>query len=174
MEHSTRPAKNGSWAPSRPIEFVVGAGAGGGSDQLARTVQSIVQKHQLVDASVIVTNKGGGSGSEAFVYAKGAAGDPHKMVFATNNVWILPLGSAVGYAWSDLQPVAAMAFDECVFSKTRLTYRDAVTASQAWSDIPPCMEAGLPIEKYQMPRTVWLPKGVTDEQVFAEDGWLVR
>ena len=27
------------------------------------------------------------------------------------------------------------------------------------------MEAGLPIERYQMPRTVWLPKGVTDEQV---------
>ena len=53
----------------------------------------------------------------------------------------------------------------CVFSKTRLTYTDAVTAGQAWSDIPTCTEAGLPIEKYQMPRTVWLPKGVTDEQV---------
>jgi tripartite-type tricarboxylate transporter receptor subunit TctC len=26
------------------------------------------------------------------------------------------------------------------------------------------MEAGLPIERYQMPRTVWLPRGVTDEQ----------
>ena len=34
------------------------------------------------------------------------------MVFATNNVWLIPLGSAVGYAWSDLQPVAAVAFDE--------------------------------------------------------------
>lgn len=251
----------GAWLPSRPIEFVVAAGAGGGSDQLARTVQAIVQKHKLIDRSVIVTNKGGGSGSEAFVYAKSAAGDPHKVVFATNNVWLLPLGSAVGYAWSDLQPVAAVAFDEfmlwvnsaalyrdvagfldaargakprfavagtaskdtdqvlvrqiekvgrvafsyvpfrsgsevavqlagghvaanvnnpqenighwragtirplCVFSKARLTYADTVTAGQTWSDIPTCMEAGLGIERYQMPRTVWLPKGVTDEQV---------
>ena len=104
--------QHAGWAPNRPIEFIVAAGPGGGSDQLARTVQAIVQKHKLIDSPVIVTNKGGGSGSEAFVYAKGAAGDPHKVVFATNNVWLLPLGSAVGYVWSDLRPVAAVAFDE--------------------------------------------------------------
>ena len=56
--------------------------------------------------------KAAAPGPEAFVYAKGATGDPHKVVFATNNVWLLPLGSAVGYRWSDLQPVAAVAFDE--------------------------------------------------------------
>ena len=249
----------GPWAPSRPVEFVVAAGPGGGSDQLARTVQAIVQKYGLIDAPVIVTNKGGGAGSEAFVYAKGAAGDPHKVVFATNNVWILPLGTAVGYALSDLQPVAAVAVDEfllwvnarapyrdvagflaaargatrlavagtqakdtdqvlvrqieraagvafnyvpfrsgsevavqlagghvaanvnnpqenvgqwragsvrplCVFSSARLRYADAVTADQSWADVPTCMEAGLPIERFQMPRTVWLPRGVTEEQ----------
>ena len=255
------PAQHAGWTPNRPIEFVVAAGAGGGSDQLARTVQAIIQKHKLIDSPVIVTNKGGGSGSEAFVYAKGTAGDPHKVVFATNNVWLLPLGSAVGYTWSDLQPVAAVAFDEfmlwvnstapyqtvagfleaarnpgaklaiagtaskdtdqvlvrqiekighvafayvpfrsgneaavqlagghvaanvnnpqenigqwragtirplCVFSPTRLNYADVVTAKQSWADIPTCSEAGLPIERYQMPRTVWLPKGVTTEQV---------
>jgi putative tricarboxylic transport membrane protein len=255
------PAKGGLWVPTRPIEFVVAAGPGGGSDQLARTVQAIVQKYKLIDSSVIVTNKGGGSGSEAFVYAKGAAGDPHKVVFATNNVWLLPLGSAVGYAWSDLQPVAAVAFDEfmlwvnssapyrdvaafmeaaragqtrlaiagtaskdtdqvlvrqiekighvafayvpfrsgsevavqlagghvaanvnnpqenmgqwragmvrplCVFAKSRLNYADAISANQSWKDIPTCMEAGLPIERYQMPRTIWLPHGVSEEQV---------
>src|SRR5688572_33189734 len=54
----------GPWAPSRPVEFIVAAGPGGGSDQLARTVQSIVQKYGLIDAPVIVTNKGGGAGSE--------------------------------------------------------------------------------------------------------------
>jgi tripartite-type tricarboxylate transporter receptor subunit TctC len=258
---SKPPTKDGAWAPSRPIEFVVAAGAGGGSDQLARTVQAIAQKHKLIDAPIIVTNKGGGSGSEAFVYAKSTTADPHKLVFATNNVWLLPLGSAVGYAWADLQPVAAVAFDEfmlwvnatapyqdvagfldaarnhgtklaiagtaskdtdqvlvrqiektghvafsyvpfrsgneaavqlagghvaanvnnpqenvgqwragtirplCVFSPTRLTYADVVTTKQSWADIPTCQEAGLPIERYQMPRTVWLPKGVTTQQV---------
>ena len=250
---------SGPWSPSRPVEFIVAAGPGGGSDQLARTVQAIVQKYGLIDAPVIVTNKGGGAGSEAFVYAKGAAGDPHKVVFATNNVWILPLGTAVGYTLSDLQPVAAVAVDEfllwvnasapyrdvagflaaargatrlavagtqakdtdqvlvrqieraagvafnyvpfrsgsevavqlagghvaanvnnpqenigqwragsvrplCVFASARLRYADAVTAGQSWADVPTCREAGLPIERFQMPRTVWLPRGVTEEQ----------
>jgi len=53
----------------------------------------------------------------------------------------------------------------CVFSPARLNYADVVTAKQSWADIPTCSEAGLPIERYQMPRTVWLPKGVTTEQV---------
>ena len=107
-----RPANQGEWKPSRPVEFVVAAGPGGGSDQLARTVQSIIQKYKLIDRSVIVTNKGGGSGTEAFIYAKGAIGNPHKLIIATNNVWLIPLGSAVGYRRSDMQPVAAVAFDE--------------------------------------------------------------
>jgi putative tricarboxylic transport membrane protein len=46
----------------------------------------------------------------------------------------------------------------CVFSPARLNYADA-------AGIPTCKEAGLPIERYQMPRTVWLPNGVTGEQV---------
>ena len=107
---------------------MVAAGPGGGSDLLARTVQSIVQKYKLIDGSVIVTNKGGGSGSEAFVYAKGSGGNPHKVVFATNNVWLLPLGSSVGYAWSDLQPVAVVAFDEfMLWVNSTAPYRDVTT-----------------------------------------------
>ena len=107
---------------------MVAAGPGGGSDQLARTVQSIIQKYKLVDRSVIVTNKGGGSGTEAFIYAKGAIGNPHKVVFATNNVWLIPLGSAVGYRWSDLQPVAAVAFDEfMLWVNSNAPYSDVST-----------------------------------------------
>jgi len=51
----------------------------------------------------------------------------------------------------------------CLFA--RAPDADVVTAKQSWADIPTCSEAGLPIERYQMPRTVWLPKGVTTEQV---------
>ncbi|MHB9098749.1 MAG: tripartite tricarboxylate transporter substrate binding protein, partial [Syntrophales bacterium] len=65
------------WQPARPVEFVVAAGAGGGSDIFARTVQSIVVKYKLMPQSIVVLNKGGGSGAEGFVYVKSAAGDPH-------------------------------------------------------------------------------------------------
>ena len=34
-----------------------------------------------------------------------------------------------------------------------------------WADIPTCKEAGIPIDQFQMPRTVWLPGGVPAEAV---------
>jgi putative tricarboxylic transport membrane protein len=34
-----------------------------------------------------------------------------------------------------------------------------------WSDIPTCKEAGVPVDQFQMPRTVWLPGAVPPESV---------
>ena len=102
----------GEWQPTRPVEFVVAAGAGGGSDIFARTVQSIIVKYNLMPQSIVVLNKGGGSGAEGFVYVKSATGDPHKIVFATNNEWMLPLVAKVAWKFDELTPISAMAFDE--------------------------------------------------------------
>ena len=66
------------------------SGPGGGTDNFARTVQSIIAKHKLMDAPIVVTNKGGGSGAEGFVYAAGYKGDPYKLTFGTNNEYLLP------------------------------------------------------------------------------------
>ena len=109
-----RPSYAQGWLPARPVEFVVAAGPGGGTDQFARTVQAIIQRHSLMRSPVIVSNKGGGAGTEAFVYARGAAGDPHKVIFGTNNVWLMPLVTRVGYTLADLRPVASMAADEFI------------------------------------------------------------
>jgi len=115
------------WKPTRPVEFVVAAGPGGGTDQFARVVQSIIQKHQLMPTAVIVTNKGGGAGTEAFVYGKAARDDAHKVVFGTNNEWLMPLITKVGYKFEDLRPVAAMAVDEFIlWTHTGAPYRSAM------------------------------------------------
>ena len=53
----------------------------------------------------------------------------------------------------------------CVFSPTRLPASGKVTATMGWSDIPTCKEAGIPIDQFQMPRTVWLPGGVSPDAV---------
>ncbi len=52
----------------------------------------------------------------------------------------------------------------CIFDGKRSTYTKKVTATQAWSDIPTCKEVGLPVE-YQMLRGIFMPKGVSPEQV---------
>jgi len=40
-----------------------------------------------------------------------------------------------------------------------------VVDGKGWADIPTCKEAGIPIEHYQMPRTVFLPGGVSQDAV---------
>ena len=119
-------AQGAGWQPQRPVEFIVAAGPGGGTDQFARIVQSIIQKYNLLRTPVIVSNKGGGAGTEAFVYGRGAAGDPHKVVFGTNNVWLMPLVTRVGYSLADLRPVASMAADEFIlWTHTDAPFRTA-------------------------------------------------
>jgi putative tricarboxylic transport membrane protein len=100
------------WAPSRPVEFIVTAGAGGGTDIFTRTVQSIIQKHNLMPQPIVVLIKGGGSGAEGYVYTRLAEGDAHKLVFGTHNSYVLPLVAKVAFTHNDLTPLAAMAFDE--------------------------------------------------------------
>lgn len=101
-----------TWKPTKPVEFVVSSGPGGGTDTFARTVQAIIGKYELMPTSVIVSNKGGGSGAEGFVYGRLAERDPHKLVFGTNNAWLLPMVAKVAWKPADLTPVATLAFDE--------------------------------------------------------------
>ena len=49
-----------AWEPTRPVEFIIPAGTGGGADQMARTIQGIVTKHNLMKQPMVVINKAGG------------------------------------------------------------------------------------------------------------------
>lgn len=250
------------WAPGRSIEFIVASGAGGGTDNFARTIQAAIQRNELLDENLVVLNKGAGSGAEAFLYARQNAADPHKLIFGTNNVYLLPYVADLAYSADDLQPVAALALDEfliwvkadapwqtagelveaakaapgtivfggsqskdndetlvslieqttgaefkyvpfngggeasvqlagghiaanvnnpnenigqwqagairplCVFSPQRMAESAPISGDMGWHDIPTCAEQGLPVERFQMPRTVWLPAG-TEPEVLA-------
>ena len=50
------------WKPSRTIEFVVGAGSGGGNDRTARVIQKILQECALIPTPMVVVNKPGAGG----------------------------------------------------------------------------------------------------------------
>jgi putative tricarboxylic transport membrane protein len=250
-----------AWQPNKPIEFVVTSGAGGGTDNFARVIQSIITKHKLIEQPIVVLNKGGGSGAEGYVYGKGGKGDPHRVVFGTNNAYLLPYVAKLGFKTADLTPVAALALDEfliwvkgdapyndaksyieavkakpggfkmagsqskdtdqtltsmiqeatgakwiyvpfqgggaaatqlagghvdsntnnpnenigqwkagqvkplCVFSPARLAKSEPIFDGKGWGDIPTCKEAGLPLDSFQMPRTVWLPAEVPADAV---------
>ena len=71
-----------AWEPTKPVEFVVPAGTGGGADQMARLIAGIAEKHKLSPKPFIVVNKSGGAGAEGFLYVKGKKGDAQTIVIA--------------------------------------------------------------------------------------------
>jgi putative tricarboxylic transport membrane protein len=124
------------WEPSKPVEFVVPAGTGGGADQMARLIQGIIVKHKLMKESVVVVNKGGGAGAEGFLAVKDAKGDPHKIIITLSNLFTTPLATGVPFSWKDMTPVSMMALDQFVLwvnaespYKTAAEYVAAVKAA---------------------------------------------
>jgi tripartite-type tricarboxylate transporter receptor subunit TctC len=103
-----------AWEPTKPVEFVVPAGTGGGADQMARFIQGVVAKNNLMKQPLIVVNKSGGAGAEGFLSVKDAKGDPHKIIITLSNLFTTPLATGVPFNWKDLTPVAMLALDEFV------------------------------------------------------------
>src|SRR5690606_31742798 len=129
-----------AWQPTRNVEIIVPAGAGGASDQMARTIQSIILKHKLMKQSTLVLNKGGASGAEGIMDTKASAGNPHKLMVAFSAIYTLPIAVKLPFNWRDLNPVAMIAKDEFLLwtnaeagYKTAKDYLDAVKAKPAGS-----------------------------------------
>ena len=105
---------NAAWEPSKAVEIVVAAGAGGASDQMARMIQAVIQTHSLLKQPVVVSLKGGASGAEALMYMKSSEADPHKFVIAYSLIYTLPLAAKLPFNWRDLTPVSIIALDQFV------------------------------------------------------------
>src|SRR4030081_1128961 len=82
-----------AWEPTKPVEIVVAAGAGGASDQMARMMQAAIQKNNLMKQPMVVSLKGGASGAEALIYMKAGSSDGHKVLIASSLIYMLPLSA---------------------------------------------------------------------------------
>ncbi len=124
-----------AWEPTKPVEFVVPAGTGGGADQMARLMQGIVIKHKLMKEPLIVVNKSGGAGAEGFLEVKGAKADPHKIIITLSNLFTTPLATGVPFNWRDMTPVSMMALDQFVLwvnaESPHKTAKDYLAATKA-------------------------------------------
>src|SRR6267154_2642816 len=229
-----------AWEPTKPVEIVVAAGAGGASDQMARMMQAAIQKNNLMKQPMVVSLKGGASGADSLIY-------------------MLPLSAKIPFNWRELTPLSIIALDQfvlwdnttlphknvkefiaaaknanppfkmggtgskredhvltvflekktgakfaylpyrsggeaatqlvgnhtqsnvnnpsenlevwragqvralCVFDKERIQYKNKVTDTMSWNDIPTCREQGVDVQ-YLMLRALFLPGKVTPEQ----------
>jgi putative tricarboxylic transport membrane protein len=124
-----------AWEPTKPIEFIVPAGTGGGADQMARFIQGVTAKNNLTKQPIVVVNKGGGAGAEGFLDVKGDKGNPHKVIITLSNLFTTPLATGVPFNWRDMTPVTMMALDQFVLwvnaespHQTAKAFFDAVKA----------------------------------------------
>ena len=125
-----------AWEPTKPVEIVVAAGAGGASDQMARMMQAAIQKNNLMKQPIVVSLKGGASGAEALMYMKSSEGDPNKVLIAYSLIYMLPLSAKIPFNWRDLTPVSVIALDQFVLwdsASGPKTVKDFVAAAKAAS-----------------------------------------
>ncbi|HEX9463411.1 MAG TPA: tripartite tricarboxylate transporter substrate-binding protein [Alphaproteobacteria bacterium] len=132
------PAMAQTWQPTRPVTFVIPAGTGGGADQMARFIQGIVSKHNLMPQPLIVVNKSGGAGAEGFLDVKGSKADPHKIIITLSNLFTTPLATGVPFNWKEMTPVEMLALDQFVLwvnaEKPYKTAKDYIEAIKAAPD----------------------------------------
>jgi putative tricarboxylic transport membrane protein len=74
----------GSWKPEGNVEFVVGAGAGGENERIARAIQHVLTKEHLVD-SMTVLNRPGAAQTIAINYLASKKGDANVIGLASGS-----------------------------------------------------------------------------------------
>jgi tripartite-type tricarboxylate transporter receptor subunit TctC len=149
-----------AWEPTKPVEIVVAAGAGGASDQMARMIQAAIQKNGLMKQPMIVSLKGGASGAEALMYMKSGEGDPNRVLIAYSLIYMLPLSAKIPFNWRELTPVSVVALDQFVlWDNTTLPYKSVkefVEAAKAAN--PPFKMGGTGSKREDHVLTVFIQK----------------
>jgi tripartite-type tricarboxylate transporter receptor subunit TctC len=136
-------ASHAAWEPTKPVEIVVAAGAGGASDQMARMMQAAIQKNKLMKQPMVVTLKGGASGAEALIYMKSSPGDANRVLIAYSLIYMLPLSAKIPFNWHELTPVSLIALDQFVlWTNTQLPYKTVKEFADAAKTANPPFKMG--------------------------------
>jgi putative tricarboxylic transport membrane protein len=153
-------ATQAAWEPSKPVEIVVAAGAGGASDQMARMMQAAIQKNNLMKQPMVVSLKGGASGAEALIYMKSNPGDANKVLIAYSLIYMLPLSAKIPFNWRELTPVSVIALDQFVlWTNSQLPYKSVKEfADAAKAANPPFKMGGTGSKREDHVLTVFLEK----------------
>jgi putative tricarboxylic transport membrane protein len=103
------------WQPKRPIDLTIMAGAGGGADQIARFIQSVVEENSLTNRPLIPTNRGGGSGAESLLHLNDTRDPDHTLMVTLNSFYTTPIRQeGLGVDIETFTPVIMMGVDPFV------------------------------------------------------------
>ncbi len=101
------------WKPARNVELVAASAAGGGSDNLARLVQKIIQEQKIIDVPLTVINKPASGGVVAWMGLNQTPMDGHHLSISTANLITNHIIGRSTLHYNDLTSVAQL-FSESV------------------------------------------------------------
>jgi tripartite-type tricarboxylate transporter receptor subunit TctC len=143
---------NSDTAYKTPKDYIAAVKADGGRMKMGGTGSK--QEDQIITVSIekqtgakftYISYRGGG---EVAVQLVGKHIDS-----SVNN----PIEAVAQWRAGSLRPL-------CVFDDKRMPYKQKMTKTMSWYDIPTCKERGLDVE-YLMLRGIFMPGGVTQDQI---------
>ncbi len=100
-----------AWQPSKPVEFVIMAGPGGGADIYARFISGLIAKEKLAPVSFVPFNRDGGAGAVAMEHTKAKEGDAHTIMITLSSFIMTPLMQRLPFNYKTFTPISLLALD---------------------------------------------------------------
>ena len=102
--------------PSRPLELIAPAGAGGGWDTLARTIDRALEVEKLYPQPISVINKVGGGGAVGLSYIFQKKGDDYELIVYSPPLIINTINKTFTQDYKELVPLAKLITDYQIFT----------------------------------------------------------
>jgi putative tricarboxylic transport membrane protein len=105
-------AADAQWQPTKPVQFIVMAGKGGGADRAVRFLVDLIAKRTLAPVAFEVINEPGRSGGDALANLQKRVGDNHAILFTLNSFYTTPLDAPeLGVDVAQFTPIARLGED---------------------------------------------------------------
>ncbi|HUX11449.1 MAG TPA: tripartite tricarboxylate transporter substrate-binding protein [Spirochaetia bacterium] len=101
--------------PTKPMEFIAPAGAGGGWDLTIRTVAKVLAETDLSPVATPVTNKPGGGGGVALAYLQNKKGSDREIAVYSPPLILINLSGTTPYSYKNTTPIARLIADYGAF-----------------------------------------------------------
>jgi len=102
------------WKPTRNVELVVGAQAGGANDRMGRLLQRVLAESGIIPVSMTVMNKPGQGQSLGVAYVNSHPSDPHYLVILGSSWVTTAITTRSTATHRDLTPIAKLADTDLV------------------------------------------------------------
>lgn len=105
-------AASADWRPERNVEFNVGSGVGGGSDVLARTIQSVWQSRGLVKSSTVVNKPP----AIAMAHVHQQTGNAHYIMMASTTFLSNHITGTSPFRYTEFTPLAVLGEEPIIYT----------------------------------------------------------